>query len=148
MGIEAAVFGLASIAGKVAESKQQKRAAKKEKKAQRVQQAITEAQAQRERREAIQQQQQQQAQLANQGVLQGVGGSSGVQGGIGSIGTQTASNIGFQQGQLAGQQQISDLSQSAADARGQGALFGALGGVAQQGFQDAGGFRQVFKGFF
>jgi len=142
------IAGVASIAGGVAQAKEKKTAAKREKKARRVQAALGEAQAQRERRETVRQSRIQRAQILNQGEIGGVAGSSGVQGGVGSVQSQAASNIGFQQQQLAGQRTISDLSQGAADARSRGSTFGAIGGVANQAFEDRGGFKSIFKGFF
>jgi len=74
---------------------EQRRSAAAQRKAVKRERRIAEVENVRSRRQAIRERLIQAEQLRNQGAVSGTMESSGVQGGIASIGSQTASNIGF-----------------------------------------------------
>lgn len=150
MGLEAAtlaVIGAAtSSAGAVGSYVQGEKQAKAQGKAQDVQQAQQELQARRERLKTIREARIKTAQVEAAGANTGVASSSGVMGGVGSIASQTGSNLQNQQAQLDLAQQGSKYNQKAADAGSTGALFGTIGSIGQSVFQDYGGYKTIFGG--
>lgn len=88
-------FAIVAAVLAVAGAAQQNRAARQQKRANRQQQRIAEAENVRSRRQAIRERLIQQSELAALGGATGTSASSGIQGGIASIGSQTAANLGF-----------------------------------------------------
>lgn len=81
-------------------------------------------QADRERRQAIRQQIRQQAEMRAGAQVLGLGGSSALAGGVGSVASQTASNIGFGT-------QLSGINQQIANLQGQAQSGLAVAGIAE-----------------
>lgn len=80
------------------------------------------------------------AALVNEGQAQTGGfNASGVQGGVASTTTQAAGNIGFARQTQAATANINRQLQGAADARGNAALAGAIGGLSSQFGRTLGG---------
>ncbi len=89
-------FAIAAAAAMTSAAYEQHEATKDRRKAIRRERQMAAAQNLRERKQAYRQMVIQQAQMQAAGTNLGVAGSSGLQGGMASIATQTASNIGFQ----------------------------------------------------
>lgn len=89
-------FAIASAAAAASSAYEQHEATKDRRKAIRRERQMAAAQNLRERKQAYRQMVIQQSQMQAAGQNLGIGGSSGVAGGMASIATQTASNIGFQ----------------------------------------------------
>lgn len=101
-----------------------------------------------------------QAQMSNQAAIAGATGGSGFQGGVGSLQTQTTSNVAFagQQTSIGGQMydsssRVAGLSGELGASQGRQAAYGAqanqwgaVAGMGGQVFSDAGGFQTIFKG--
>lgn len=92
------------------------------------------------------------ASIRNQGANAGTFGSSGVLGGISSVGAQHASNVGnFNQNTeinsavFGTQVQQANANLAFADAQADGAMWGAIGGLGGTVFQGAGGFKTIFS---
>lgn len=92
------------------------------------------------------------ASIINQGATSGTNESSGVLGGVSSVASQEASNIGFvnRVGSLnsqitASQARQGEHSAAIGDAQGTSAIFGAFGNLGGTVFQGAGGFRTIFS---
>ena len=99
-----AIAGLALSAGSAAVShRQQRKAASKQKKANRLEQRKSDISAARENKRALAAQQSAIASAQAQGAATGLGDSSALAGSVGSVQTQTTSNIGFAE-------QINDLT--------------------------------------
>lgn len=109
---------------------EQRKASKQARKAAKEERRMAEVENVRSRRQAIRERILQTEQLRNAGAIGGTLNSSGVQGGIASLGSQTAANIGFQT-QLEGlnNRRLSFLD-SAAAAQGRAATAQAVGSVA------------------
>jgi hypothetical protein len=108
-------------------SVEQHRAAKQERR-------MAAAQNLRERKQAYRQMLVQQAQLQAAATNLGASQSSGAQGGIASIGTQTASNIGFQgQIEASNQQRLSFLDK-AAQHTGKAQVANTIGGAIKPAY--------------
>lgn len=119
MGV-AAVIGAVGAVSSVVQgrkaAKQQKRAAAESKKAQRVQTRMQDLQAMRERRQQAAQARVARSQQIAGGFASGVGfGSSAVQGAVGGISSQLASNSGFGSQMQGMANQASIFNQNAAD---------------------------------
>lgn len=108
-------------------------------------------------RAQLRQQRAAQAAIINQGAGAGTIGSSGVAGGVSSVGAQTASNLGFMSDTAGIRSNIGAAQLEYGNAGYQGAIsmadagvYGAIGGAMQSiggtVFQGAGGFKTVFKG--
>jgi len=106
--ITSAVVGLVgagvSAQQQYAARQDQKRAEKKQRKAERIQQRQAEIQNARERRRAIARQRSIRASALASAEGAGVSGSSAIQGAIGSLDTQLASNVSFQNQMMAHEQ--------------------------------------------
>ncbi len=89
-------FAIAAVIATAASAYEQHEATKDRRKAIRRERQMAAAQNLRERKQAYRQMVIQQAQMQAAGTNLGVAGSSGLQGGMASIASQTASNIGFQ----------------------------------------------------
>lgn len=96
------------------------------------------------------------ARIINQGAGAGTIGSSGVAGGVSSVGAQTASNLGFMSDSAgirsnigAAQLEYGNAGYqgaiSMANAGAYGAIGGALSSVGGTVFQGAGGFKTLFN---
>jgi hypothetical protein len=109
-------------------------------------------------RAAIRQSRIARASVMNTGANAGTFNSSGVLGGVGSIGSQLGSNMGYFTGQQDANAQITAAQGQQADAiiaggyaaadaqvaQGNAAQAGAIGGLGQSIFNAAGGFKTIF----
>ena len=117
-----AVAMVALMALSVAEQNKSRRAANK---ANRQERRMAAAQNLRERKQAYRQMVIQQAQMQAVGTNLGISGSSGLAGGMASLASQTASNIGFQnQLEAMNQQRLTFLS-SAANYNAKAQMYGS-----------------------
>lgn len=89
--------------------------------------------------------------ITNQGYSKGVGGSSGVQGGLASIGTQVATNLGVfgavegnQQDILASQGRQGQYQAQAGEAQADSIMGGTIFSVGSAVFKEGGGFKTIF----
>ena len=162
MGLEAVTLAYIGAATTAVGAVQQYQAGQKQKEAmgrqaaaQQEQFRISQQQAEIQNVRAVRQQLRQRyaaaAALTSRGAMTGTLGSSGVAGGLASLGAQQAANLGYmsdiattqtamgQQAAIIGQAQA-DYG-SAAGQAAQGAAFANLGGTI---FQQAGGFKTVF----
>lgn len=89
-------FAIAAAAAATSSAYEQHEATKDRRKAIRRERQMAAAQNLRERKQAYRQMVIQQAQIQQASSNLGVGASSGAQGAVASLGSQTASNIGFQ----------------------------------------------------
>jgi len=87
---------IAAIVAAAGSAVQQRKAGKQQKRASQREQRIADAENVRSRRQAIRERIIQQSQLNALGAATGTSASSGIQGASASLGSQTASNIGFQ----------------------------------------------------
>lgn len=142
--VAAVVGGLLQLKGQ----QDQKKAAKKAEKAREAQfaaeQRIAEAKNTRAIREELRKARAARSMIINTGATSGTAGSSGVQGGAGSVVSQSGVNISdfgtIRQGQIAaGQAQVAYGS-----AMGQMAQAQALGSLGGTIFNTAGGFGTIF----
>lgn len=133
MGLEtAAVVGLAFTAASTISTgvsyMEQKDAMKEQKKAQRAETAMQLEENKRAARQVRREQRIKAAAIEQAAQNTGAKGS-GLEGAVGSIGSQAASNIGFQGVRSGAAQAISNFNQRAADAEGNALLAGAVGGI-------------------
>ena len=143
VGVVTAVIAVASIY----ESEQSRKAANR---ANRQEKRMAAAQNFRERKQAYRQMIIQQAQMQAAGTNLGVAGSSGLAGGMASLGTQTGSNIGFQlQLDALNNKRLNALN-SAANHQAMAGMYGAAASFSMSA-TSAGKFEQpqfsdIFKG--
>lgn len=150
-----AAIGLAvSATGVVASNAQarksyrlQQKGADEQSKASALQAAQQNQQASQERRQQIREERVRRAQIMNQAELAGTSGSSGEAGAIGGMATQLGSNMGINQASQLRGQAISGFLQAGANfntkAQGkanQGQMWGQIGGLGSQAFQNVGGW--------
>lgn len=90
-----AVVGAVAVVGAGVSAYQQNEARKETRRANNRAARIEAIKAQRERTQALRQSRMQSASILNQGAGAGLAGSSAVQGALGSLGSQTASNFQF-----------------------------------------------------
>ena len=121
------IIGVATLGLSLQQSRQ---ARKQTKKANRLDERRAKLQATRSAVESIRKSQVARAQIVQAGENQGVGGSSAVSGGVASIASSTAGNIGFADQLFKLQQSSSRLRQSAADFSSNSQAIGQLGGMA------------------
>lgn len=127
MGPVAAVIGaVASVAGTVVSYKNQKKAAKAAQKQQDL--ATT-----RSNRQSIREAQLQRAQAIAAGASMGALGGSALAGGLGSLGSQLGSGLGFSS-------QMSNLSADIEKFQSRAATWGAIASMGGTLFQAGGGF--------
>lgn len=127
MGPVAAVIGaVASVGGTVASMSAQKKAAKASKK----QQDLSTT---RSNRQAIREAQLQRAQTVAAGASMGALGGSALAGGLGSLGSQLGSGLGFSS-------QMSGLSADIEKFQNRAATWGAVASMGGSLFQAGGGF--------
>lgn len=131
--------------GAVASHTQSKKAAASQEKAieeQRKQESIRAA---RERAKTVREMRIKRAAIQAGAVNMGVGGSSGELGGVSSVQSQAASQVGF----ISQIEQSSNLAnqymQDAAGHKSSAATYGAISNVAQGAFTDLGGWKSIFK---
>lgn len=118
---------------------EQRKAGKEARKAAKMERRIAEAENVRSRRQAIRERVIQAARLENQAAGTGSAQSSGVQGGIASLGSQTAANIGFStQIEALNNQRLSFLDAAAA-AQGRAQMAATVSSVASS-FSPGGSF--------
>lgn len=146
MGTAAAVVGAVTGAvGTIAQIGASGRAQRQQEKAEKLRERQAQLAAQRQRVKAVREARIRRGQLEAGAVATGTGGSSGVAGGQAAITTGLASNIAFSQQQEGLASQVGQANISAAQAQSQAATFGAIGGVGQSIFQQAGGFQTIFN---
>lgn len=134
MGPVAAVIGaVATVGGTVMQYNAQKKAAKA---AQRQQNLST----QRSNRQAIREAQLQRAQAIAAGASMGALGGSALAGGLGSLGAQLGSGLGFSS-------QMSSLSNDINKFQQRASTWGAIAGMGGSLFQAAGGFGAMGQAF-
>ncbi len=134
MGPVAAVIGaVATVGGTVLQYNAQKKAAKA---AQRQQNLST----QRSNRQAIREAQLQRAQAIAAGASMGALGGSALAGGLGSLGAQLGSGLGFSS-------QMSSLSNDINKFQQRASTWGAIAGMGGSLFQAAGGFDAFGQAF-
>jgi hypothetical protein len=137
-------------------AQEQKGASKRQAEESRVQAGLEQKRADiqntRQLRTALRQSRISRANVENAGANAGTSNSSGVLGGVASIGTQSAANVGFfgQMGELSSQITASNQRQgnAAADygqAAGDAAIWGAFGSLGNSVFQGAGGYKTIFS---
>lgn len=133
------VVAVITAVAAVYSANEQRKAGKEARKAAKMERRIAEAENVRSRREAIRERLIQAARLENQAATSGTSDSSGVQGGIASLGSQTASNIGFSsQVESMNNQRLSFLDAAAA-AQGRAQVGAAVGSVSSS-FAPGGAF--------
>lgn len=134
MGPVAAVIGaVATVGGTVMQYKAQKKAAA----ASRRQQDLS---TQRSNRQSIREAQLQRAQAITAGASMGALGGSALAGGLGSLGSQLGSGLGFSS-------QMSGLSADIEKFQRRAATWGAVAGMGGSLFQAAGGFDAFGQAF-
>jgi len=129
----AAVATAAVVGGTVYSAQQQSKAAKSQRRASDIERRRQQLQRQRERTRAIRDTRIAAARAAQSGANQGVSGSSGAQGGVGSILSQGAANISFldESGRLSDQASVQLGNARKYTARAQtGAAVAQLGQMA------------------
>lgn len=118
---------------------EQQKSNKEARKAAKMERRIAEAENVRSRRQAIRERLIQAARIENQAAATGTTNSSGVQGGIASLGSQTASNIGFSSQVESMNNQRLNFLDAAAAAQGRAQVGSAVGSIAG-GFAPGGAF--------
>ena len=142
MAVTAAVIG---TIGTINQMNQSKRAARKQEQANRVQRRMEDVRANRERRAMAARAQRAQAEQMAGGFSAGVGqGSSVVQGAVGGIGSQFASNIGYSQQMQGMAGQASIFQQQSANAQSQASMWGGVASIGGSIFSNAGTISGMF----
>lgn len=146
MGIE--VIAYAALATTAASTVAQQRASSKANKAQKQasneQRASNAQQAAMERRAQIREQRVKRARLLQSSENTGVSGSSGALGAESSLSSQLSSNVGFNVGQIASANRISEASQRASNNLNQANMWGQVGNLSTSIFAASGGFNSLF----
>ena len=133
------VAAIVTAVAAVYSANEQRKAGKEARKAAKMERRIAEAENVRSRRQAIRERIIQTARLENQAASTGTTQSSGVQGGIASLGSQTASNLGFaSQIEAMNNQRLSFLDAAAA-AQGRAQMAATASSVAGE-FAPGGAF--------
>lgn len=146
MGVELAIASLALGAYSAYEAKEAREdATKSREEAQRKQTASEQVQMRQQRRQKLREERIRRAQILQRAETMGVGASSGEAGAIGSLATQTSSNLGYQQGQTKFVQSINQDLSSAAKSETSAENFAGLSSLSFQTFQATGGFDTIFK---
>lgn len=135
LGIAAVALGGVSAASSIEQGRQQKKAYQAQKRRADIENV-------RSVREQIRQARIAQANILNQGATGGTMGSSGVQGGIASVGSQLAGNLSYMQDIAEQNAAYNDAMIGASNAGIVGAVAGTIGGAA---LGMAGGWQQVGK---
>ena len=124
------VAAIVTAVAAVYSANEQRKAGKEARKAAKMERRIAEAENVRSRRQAIRERVIQAARLENQAAGTGTTQSSGVQGGVASLGSQTASNLGFaSQIEAMNNQRLSFLDAAAA-AQGRAQMAATASSVA------------------
>lgn len=145
-GIAAGASAAAAAGGTAASIHQSRKATRAQEKADKASRAAAEIQNQRSIRQQILQARRAQAQtIAAGGAATGsLGGNSAVQGGVASIGTQGASNIGFGNTQIGANNAILNQTTQARRAASNAATFGAIAKLPGQfGWDPRSSIRQI-----
>ena len=139
MAITAAIAGTILAASTVENIHQQKEAAKDVNRQNKLEQRKADIAAARGRAETLRQSKVARAQVVAGGEAAGVGGSTGVAGGVASIGTQTASVLGFANQNQQINQAITSSRIHEASALSKANTASAIGGLASSVFSVAQG---------
>lgn len=156
--IAAVVGAVVGVAGAVQASeaqadarKEAKKSAAAQQKASYEQKALQSQQAAQERRQQIREERVKRAKVLQASENTGVGVSSGALGSVGGLSTQLSTNLGFNQGQIAGANRISGYNQQASDFMSasqnkinEANTWGAVQGLGTSIFSAAGGFNTLF----
>jgi hypothetical protein len=135
------VTAVAAVGGAISSRK----AGKAQRESMAVQQRQADIQAARSRYAAVRQARIQRGAMQQQASTQGVGGSSGVLGGVAGLESSLASEVSTNY-QIQGlSQQASAANQTAASAQSNAAIWGAVGGLSSSIFQGLGGFQKLGK---
>ena len=121
----------------VASIQQSRQSRKESKKASRIQSRISKREAQRQRMSQLREAQMARAQVIAQGAQTGTLEASGLQGGVASIGTQSASNISFINQIESLQAQIARSQQKAANFAGNVQTISAFANLYSQAQESA-----------
>ena len=145
MAIPATLYLIATAISAGASVYSTQEAGRRADKAEALQERIASLKAQRERRRQIASAKRARARILAQSEASGTQQSSGVVGGVGSIQTQAASNIGFlNQTQTLGAQATSYQKQSRKYSQ-YSQLFDTASRLSYGQFQEAGGFDKLFS---
>ena len=129
VGIMTAIVVIAAYS-----ANEQHKASVEQHKAAKQERRMAAAQNLRERKQAYRQMVVEQAKLSAAATNLGAAQSSGAQGGIAAIGSQTASNIGFQNQMEASNQQRLSFLDKAAQHEGKAAVANTIGGAIKPGY--------------
>lgn len=147
LGSLESVGGLAaSVLGTGGQIVQGHKAAGIQEKAKEQQEGMEEYAGRRERIKAVREARIKRAMVEAAGANTGVSNSSGVVGGTSSISSQLASNLSYMNTQQDYANKMSGYNQDIANTRVASNLFGTVGGIGNQVFQDAGGWTTIFGG--
>jgi hypothetical protein len=120
---------------------QSNKAAKQQREAARIESNRQEIQSARERQQAVREFRMKQAGMLNTGYQTGVSGSSGLAGGLGSLGTQLGGNLSNQTTMSAFNTASADAQSQALQYQSNAATGQAVASLAGQGVNWAGGFK-------
>lgn len=152
--------GLAISAGSAAVSytqqrkagKDAERSAQEQRKARAEQSAMQTQQFQNERRQQLREERIRRAQIMNSAAQTGTAGGSGEMGALGALSTNLGANMGQNQSMLQSGQLITGFNQRAADFssmaqshNNKASMWGNIGGLGQNMFNQAGGFKTIFS---
>lgn len=135
--IIAAVGAAAAVAGTGYSIYQGQQQSKAQKNARNKQEQLQELQRRREIRQQVRQNRVKRASVISQAGSQGVGTSSGAQGGVSSLNAQLASNVGFTNQSASLGNSISGFQQQAANAQGLGQIGSGLASLGSYAFSNA-----------
>lgn len=137
----AAIGGLAlAAAGTVKQISASKKAAKAQKREAAEQQALQDAQATRERQKQVRAAVRKQGIIANSAAVGGLEDSSGAQGALSNVSSETGNNLNFLNTVQGINANITSARQDQIDANSQAQFGGAVAGFGTQVFSAAGGF--------
>ena len=143
--ITAAVALTVTAVSAVGGALESRKAGKAQRASMAIQQRQADIQAARSRYAAVRQARIQRGAMQQQASTQGVGGSSGVLGGVAGLQSSLASEVSTNY-QIQGlSQQASAANQRAASAQSNAAIWGAVGGLSSSIFQSVGGFDTLGK---
>ena len=129
IGVGTAVAAGAAVYGTAYGLSQQQKAISSQRQAAQTQATMQREQASRQRRSAIRQSIAARAQLQAAAQVKGLGETSALAGGLGSISSQLGANLGFSSMMSGLGEQYSQLSMAAVQQQGQAALYGSIADI-------------------
>lgn len=139
-----ALLALATVGATAASIQQTRQAGKQAKRQFEAEQRKAEIENVRNVRQQVRQARLAQAAMLNTAAVGNTMGSSGVLGGMSSIGSQLQGNLGFMSDIATENTAISSAAISAAGASSRAQVFGQIGQLAGTIFSDMGGFNKMF----